>query len=165
LEQTQLSLRSPYLDNDLVRTVFRAPHSALDNDVCLRLIADGDASLRRILTDRGLNGSRGGFSATAHRSLLEFLFKAEHAYDSGMPSGGRIDHLLSFLRLERLFLGRQQFHHFRVWYRDALSGYVREILLDPRTLRGRISSDAGSRPWYEATSRETGTTPPRSIKC
>jgi len=141
LEQTQLSLRSPYLDNDLVRTVFRAPHSALDNDVCLRLIADGDASLRRILTDRGLNGSRGGFSATAHRSLLEFLFKAEHAYDSGMPQWvARIDHLLSFLRLERLFLGRQQFHHFRVWYRDALSGYVREILLDPRTL---------SRPYLE----------------
>jgi asparagine synthase (glutamine-hydrolysing) len=41
LEQTQLSLRSPYLDNDFVRTVFRAPQSVLtNNDVCLRLIAD-----------------------------------------------------------------------------------------------------------------------------
>src|SRR2546427_8665151 len=57
LEQTQLSLRSPYLDNDLVRTVFRAPESAVaNNDVCLRLIGDGSPALRQIPTDRGLGG-------------------------------------------------------------------------------------------------------------
>ena len=37
------------------------------------------------------------------------------------------------LRLERLFLGRQKFCHFRTWYKNELSGYVREILLDPRS--------------------------------
>jgi asparagine synthase (glutamine-hydrolysing) len=142
LEQTQLSLRTPYLDNDLVRTVFRAPESALLNhDACLRLITDGDAKLRQIPTDRGLNGSRWHFSAGAYRSFLEFTFKAEYAYDCGMPQWvARIDHLLSPLRLERLFLGWHKFHHFRVWYRDALSGYVREMLLDPRSL---------SRPYLE----------------
>jgi len=31
-------------------------------------------------------------------------------------------------------LGRQKLTHFRVWYRDALSEYVRQILLDSRTL-------------------------------
>jgi asparagine synthase (glutamine-hydrolysing) len=142
LEQTQLSLRSPYLDNDLVRTVFRAPEAALaNNEVCLRLIADGNAALRRIRTDRGLGGGPGRFSVAASRGLLEFLFKAEHIYDSGMPQWvARIDHLLSLFRLERLFLGRHKFHHFRVWYRGVLSGYVREMLLDPRTL---------SRPYLE----------------
>jgi asparagine synthase (glutamine-hydrolysing) len=35
---------------------------------------------------------------------------------------------------ERLFLGRHKLFHFRVWYRDALSKYVQEMLLDPRTL-------------------------------
>jgi len=142
LEQTQLSLRSPYLDNDLVRTVFRAPASALaNNDVCLRLIADGDAALRQIRTDRGIGGGPGRLSTALSRGLLEFLFKAEYGYDYGMPQWvARTDHLLSLFRLERLFLGRHKFHHFRVWYRDALSGYVREMLLDPRTL---------SRPYLE----------------
>jgi asparagine synthase (glutamine-hydrolysing) len=141
LEETQLSLRSPYLDNDLVRTVFRAPKSALGDDVCLRLIADGDAVLRQIRTDRGLNGSRRSLSAVAHRGVLEFFFKAEYAYDSGMPQwAARIDYLLSPFHPERLFLGWHKFHHFRVWYRDTLSGYVREMLLDPRTL---------SRPYLE----------------
>jgi asparagine synthase (glutamine-hydrolysing) len=143
LEQTQLSLRSPFLDNDLVRTIFRAPESTFtNNDVRLRLIADGNEILARIPTDRGLRGGPGRPSATPSRGLLEFLFKAEYAYDYGMPQWlARIDHSLSFLRLERLFLGRHKFHHFRVWYRDILSGYVREMLLDPRTL---------SRPYLES---------------
>jgi asparagine synthase (glutamine-hydrolysing) len=33
-----------------------------------------------------------------------------------------------------VFLGRHKFTHFRVWYRDALANYIREMLLDSRTL-------------------------------
>ena len=46
----------------------------------------------------------------------------------------RTDHIFSAFHLERLFLGRHKFCHFRVWYRDALSKYVQEMLLDSRTL-------------------------------
>ncbi|MBZ5688640.1 MAG: hypothetical protein LAP86_26795 [Acidobacteriia bacterium] len=136
LEQTQLSLRSPFLDNDLVRMVFRAPQQALsNNDLRLKLIADGNVDLRRIPTDRGLNGSRRHLITTPHKWLLEFLFRAEYAYDYGMPKWlAQIDHALSPLRLERLFLGWHKFHHFRTWYRSAISEYVRDMLLDPRTL-------------------------------
>ena len=132
LEQTQLSLRSPYLDNDLVRTAYRAPLSALTrDDLCFRLIADGRAALARIATDGGLVGGRRR-SRIYHRGL-QVLRKAEYAYDSGMPQWlARVDHALSPLRLERLVLGRHKFSHFRTWYRGALSGYVREMLLDPR---------------------------------
>jgi asparagine synthase (glutamine-hydrolysing) len=38
------------------------------------------------------------------------------------------------LHLERVFLGRHKYAHYRVWYRDALANYVREMLLDLRTL-------------------------------
>src|SRR5213593_1101719 len=137
LEQTQLALRSPYLDNDFVRTVFRAPESAFaSSDMCLRLIADGKPALCRIWTDRGPIGRSSGYlSAVASRGILQFLTKAEYAYDYVMPQWlARIDHLFSPFHLERLFLGRHKFAHFRVWYRDALSGYVRDVLLDPRAL-------------------------------
>jgi len=142
LEQTQLSLRSPYVDNELVRTVFRAPDSALANDgVSLRLIADGNQALARIPTDRGVGGKRNRFVGKASRALLEFQFMAEYAYDMGMPQWvARIDHAFSPLHLERLFLGRHKVFHFRVWYRDALASYVKETLLDPRSL---------SRPYLE----------------
>ncbi|PYU75789.1 MAG: hypothetical protein DMG49_02495 [Acidobacteria bacterium] len=142
LEQTQLSIRTPYLDNDFVRTVFRAPESAfVNNDVCLRLISDGDVDLGKIATDLGLGGSQGRLVAAASRRFFRFTFKAEYAYDSGMPQWlARIDHLFSPFHLERPFLGWHKFSHFRIWYRDQLSGYVQEILLDPRTL---------SRPYLE----------------
>ena len=135
LEESQLSLRSPYLDNDLVRTAFRAPESSLaSNEVSLRLIADGNKDLLRIPTDRGLAGKRGRFSGAISRGLLEFGFKAEYAYDMGMPQWvAQIDHAFSRFHLERLFLGRHKTFHFRVWYRDALAAYVRDILLDPRS--------------------------------
>jgi asparagine synthase (glutamine-hydrolysing) len=135
LEESQLSLRSPFLDNAFVKTVFRAPASACqNNDVSLRLIADGDPALSRIPTDRGFGGIP-RFYDPLNQALIEFTVKAEYAYDYGMPqSVARIDHLLSPLHLERIFLGRHKFKHFRVWYRDALSKYVKEMLLDSRSL-------------------------------
>lgn len=153
LEESQLTIRSPYLDNDFVRTVFRAPDPAFatsdvfsKKDVSLRLISEGCNSLRRISTDRGLAGNGGALKAALRRSYLEFTFKAEYAYDYGMPQAvARIDHALSAFHLERLFLGRHKFYHFRIWYRDALSSYIREMLLDPRTL---------SRPYLNTSSIE-----------
>jgi asparagine synthase (glutamine-hydrolysing) len=143
LEQTQLTLRSPFLDNDLVRTAFRAPDASMarkdifeDNTYCSRLIADGDPALQRIRTDRGLGGVPGSWVTPLVRGYQEFTFRAEYAYDYGMPQWlARIDHALAPLHLERLFLGRHKFCHFRVWYRDALAGFVKEILLDSRTLK------------------------------
>ena len=136
LEQTQLAVRTPFLDNELVRIVFRAPKSTLSsNDISLRLIADGNQALRRLRTDRGLAGDSNLWFSAARREFLEFTFKAEYAYDYGMPQWvAKVDHSLSSLHLERLFLGRHKFYHFRVWYRDALAKYVREMLLDSRTL-------------------------------
>jgi asparagine synthase (glutamine-hydrolysing) len=134
LEGTQLSLRSPYLDNDLVRTVYRAPLSTLgSDDLSFRLIADGSAALSRIATDAGLVGGRLRLTSRLLEERLKFLRKAEYAYDYGMPQWlARVDHACAPLRFERLFLGRHRFSHFRTWYRGPLSGFVREMLLDPR---------------------------------
>jgi asparagine synthase (glutamine-hydrolysing) len=142
LEQSQLTVRSPYLDNDFVRIVFRAPKSNGSNDdVRLRLIRDGNPALGQIRTDIGIGGDSGPLAATISRFLLGFLLKAEYAYDYLMPQRvASIDHLFAPLHLERLFLGRHKLLHFRLWYRDSLSNYVRQMLLDPLTL---------SRPYLE----------------
>lgn len=136
LAESQLSLRSPYLDNDLVQTVFRGSESVfVNNNVSLRLVADGSLALRKIMTDRGFGGDWGHLAESVSHSILNCLFKAEYAYDSGMPQWlARIDYLLSPFHFERFFIGRHKFYHFRLWYRDALSKYVQEMLLDPRTL-------------------------------
>jgi asparagine synthase (glutamine-hydrolysing) len=148
LEQSQLTVRSPFMDNEFVRTVYRAPkEGAADGDVRLRLIKEGSPALGRIRSDRGVGGNRGPLTSALTHASQEFTFKAEYAYDYGMPqSVARIDHFLSRLRLERLFLGRHKMLHYRVWYRDQLADYVREILLDPMTM---------SRPYLHKKTLET----------
>jgi len=150
LEKSQLTVRSPFMDNDFVRAVYCAPlddandeaNNGTDNgDVRLRLIRDGSPALARIPSDRGVGGNGGRLTSALGHVFQEFTFKAEYAYDYGMPQPvARLDHLFSGFHPERLFLGRHKMLHFRVWYRDVLSKYVREILLDPRTL---------SRPYLE----------------
>ena len=119
LEQTQLTLRSPYLDNAVVR---------------LRLIRDGNAALARLRTDRGLCGIN-HLTTPVERAYFEFTFKAEYAYDYGMPQWvAKVDRAFAPLHLERLWMGRHKLFHFRWWYRTILAKYVQEMLLDPRTL-------------------------------
>jgi asparagine synthase (glutamine-hydrolysing) len=88
-----------------------------------------------------------GVLAACKGQALEFLFKAEYAYDVGMPQWlVRLDHLCSGFNLQQLFLGRHKWYHFRTWYKNSLSAYIRELLLDERSL---------SRPYINRNSVET----------
>ena len=134
LEQTQVGIRSPFLDNEVVKTAYRAPGPdtlATNAKVRARLIREGNPALAKIRTDRG----SGGFNSALTHLYLEFFFKAEYAYDTGMPQWmARIDHTFAPLHLERIWLGRHKPFHFRIWYRDQLNDYVRQMLLDDRAL-------------------------------
>jgi asparagine synthase (glutamine-hydrolysing) len=136
LERSQLALRMPYFDNDLVALVYRVPPALAESqELALRLIAEGNPALERVGTDRGLRTQAIPALGRAHHLFQQFTFKAEYAYDIGMPQWlARLDHSLAPLHLEKLFLGRHKFHHFRVYYRDELSPYLKEMLLDPQTL-------------------------------
>jgi asparagine synthase (glutamine-hydrolysing) len=147
LEQTQLTVRSPFLANDFVAAVYRAPATLTANeDVRLRLIGDGSPALLRIPSDRGVGGTLGPLRSALAKAWFECTFKADYACDYGMPQWAtRMNSWVSPLHLDRVFLGRHKFLHYRAWYRDALAGYVQEILLDSRTL---------SRPFLERRNLE-----------
>ena len=135
LELSQLTLRSPYLDNDLVSLAFQAPADlAGTKQLSLQLIADGNPALGRIPTDRGILYPPVPVITALQHLFQEFTFKAEYAYDYGMPHWlARLDSLFGQLHFEKLFLGRHKFYHFRFWYRHQLSEYIKEVLLDPHT--------------------------------
>ena len=82
----------------------------------LRLIAAGNPALGRIPTDRGITWPTRRWENQLIARYHEFWAKAEYAYDYGMPQWlARINHALTPLHLERIFLGRQKFCHFRAW--------------------------------------------------
>src|SRR5215831_7933451 len=132
LEQTQVAVRTPYLDNDLVKTAYRAPRvENINQESRLRLLLTGNPALAALRTDRGTRGLNWYMT----RAALEFSFKAEYAYDYGMPQWlAKIDHTFRFVHFERMWVGRHKIFHFRPWYRDYLGQYVREMLLDSRSL-------------------------------
>lgn len=137
IEQSQLTPRTPYLDNDLVKLMYRAPKGIIDNlEFSLRLIADGNTDLGRIASDRGFGGNKKFPFSKFLELYYDFLFKAEYAYNYGMPQWlAKIDYMVKFMHFEKLFLGWHKFAHFRIWYRDELSDYIKSILLDEKTLR------------------------------
>jgi len=136
VELSQVTLRTPYIDNDLIRTLYCAPASALsNNDLRVQLIEDGDPKLRRIRSDLGFAGTGGKLAGEASQLIHRLTMRAEYAIEHGDPRWlTRLDRTLLGRTLERNFVGLHKFAHFGLWYRQSLAGYIREMLLDSRTL-------------------------------
>ena len=63
---------------------------------------------------------------------LDKIFIRERIPFSATHLIGKIDYLLSPLHLDRLILGYAEFRRYRVWFRDQLSGFLKETLLNNR---------------------------------
>jgi asparagine synthase (glutamine-hydrolysing) len=137
VESSQVVVYSPFIDNDIVDVVLQANYNIRQtpNDIRSRLYNEGNAILANIPTDLGYVINDPSLLRKFNILFRNFTFKAEYAYNHGMPSWlAFIDFMFKPIHLERLFLGRHKFHHFRVWYRDIFSVYIKEILLDKKTL-------------------------------
>jgi asparagine synthase (glutamine-hydrolysing) len=134
VERSQVTVRSPYLDNDLVSVAYQAPQEhRCSTRSSLRLIAEGNPDLAKVPTDRGLRYPSLPVIGFGQHVIGEVGARAEYIYDYGMPHWlARIDKTLSPLHIERWFLGRHKFYHFRVWYRDQPTSYLTDTLLDTR---------------------------------
>lgn len=135
MEMSKLTVRTPYMDNDLVELMYQAPPGERDTlEISLRLVDHGNPALRRIMTDRGTAGQNGYYFSNLSRLYHYYLVKSEYMYLWQIPNWlARIDSILSPLHPEKLFTGRHQLGSYRLWYRDELSDHIRSVLLDSRT--------------------------------
>ena len=128
IEQSQVVVRTPFLDNELVSLMYRVQHVDGDRrELTRRLIHHGNALLATMPTDTGN-------TSWLKYQLLQFLFQADYCYKSGMPQWlEQLHYTLRAVQPERWFIGLHRFQHFRVWFRQQLASYIREVLLDART--------------------------------
>jgi asparagine synthase (glutamine-hydrolysing) len=133
--QSQLTIRTPYLDNDLVKLAYQAGRDALSsNRASLEVIGSGDPRLLGIMTDQGVGGSGNMIARDALRKYYRFLFKAEYYVNDGMPHWlSKANVVFAPLGFDRLFLGRHKYLFYRRWFAEELSGFIREVTLDSRT--------------------------------
>lgn len=147
LEQSQLVFRSPYLDNDLVELMYRAPVGVRSTNHSQRTIIRGcNPKLAAITSDRGYGEQTNPLLARFIELYYYVLFKADYTYLFAMPHWlTRLDTLVMSLNGERQLFGSQKFDYYRIWFRRELAAYVKDILLDRQTL---------SRPYFNRTALE-----------
>jgi asparagine synthase (glutamine-hydrolysing) len=95
-----------------------------------------NASLARIVSDRGDAVGRNRIVLSVIQLFLWVLFKADYVYFFDMPNWLlKAEAMMNRVNLSGLIFGHQKFENYRLWYREALSGYLRDVLLDSRTLQ------------------------------
>ncbi len=141
VEQSQVIVRTPYMDKDLVNLIYQTPNSGLaGKELARSLIQFGNPKLASLPTDTGNASPLWGW-------FSQFLFKADYCYKSGMPQRlERIHYALGPFQPEKLIRGVHRFAHYRIWYRNELASYLRDTLLNTR---------AASRPFVNKAFIET----------
>lgn len=137
VEQSQVIVRNPFLDYDLLELMYRVPKGQrVGSDLELRLIHEASPRLLEIPTDRAERSRYMRRLPFWTHAWVTFILKADNCYKSYMPQWlEQIHYWLGPFQPERWIIGRNRFYYYRIWYRRELASYIRDIVLDPRTLK------------------------------
>lgn len=146
IESTQVEVRSPYLDNDIIDLVYKAP--AMSTGSREQIQWDFIHRYKPFLMEVPSTSAHKGTTTCWNRRVFRFLAMADKFYlRERVPYGlthtfGKIDWFLRPFHLERPFIGMTSFQRYRTWFRDQLSQYLVDTLLCPRTY---------ARPYWDKT--------------
>lgn len=133
VERSQLIFRTPYMDNDLVRLMYRGLQTITDPDqIPLRIIRKCKPQIMRIKTDRGFRRKDGLVSWITKHFYWTILYKGDWFFTYMPQRYSKLGRVLEQLGLGRLFRGRHIITNYRSWFQHELRGYVSDILLSCR---------------------------------
>lgn len=140
-EMSQLMVRTPYLDNDLVPLFYRVPIEGFDGSAFeIEFITKFNPSLLSIRTNVGAGGKAPPLINKAiklfylTRAITEKTLNWDELPYSLHHIVTRIDSsILTPLHLDRIVLGSEFFRHYNRWFRNELISYLKETLLNERT--------------------------------
>lgn len=127
--RSQLTFRTPYLDNEIVALAFRAPTIARQSSrSALRLIKESNLNLGKIPTDRGLVWGKNDLFYIMRRLFAEVTFKLDYFHKEGLPGWFSIlNPLFSSFSMVGL-LDLHKFLNYRSWFRLQLAPYISDRL-------------------------------------
>ena len=134
VEQSQLVLRTPYMDNDLVRLMYQAPlGSRAAGDLQERYVRERAPEFARNITNMGRFSSSNPLVTKFYYYLFKVFFKVEYVYLYATPHWLTwFDRKLEFLHLERLLSGRQKWEGYRIWIKTAFAPFLHDTLSNPQ---------------------------------
>lgn len=132
IEQSQLTLRTPYMDNELVKLMFQAPDGIrAAGDLQEQYVKDKSPELAAFPTNLGRFAGDSRLMTKLFYVPLWALFKVEYIYLYATPHWlTRVDRTLEKLRLERFLSGRQKWEGYRIWIKTDFSDFIQQTLLN-----------------------------------
>ena len=132
--RSQVTFRTPYLDNELVTLAYRAPERLRKSSLLAsRLVKANEAVLSEIPTDRGFVSDNSGLGFLFRRLFAEATFKIDYYNSEGLPHGlSRLDPVLRRVSSGMGILGLHKYLPYRHWFRRELAGYVHDKLTGPQ---------------------------------
>lgn len=133
VEQSQLTLRTPYMDNSLVKLMFQAPlQIRAAGNLQEQYVKERTPELSVFPTNMGRFVSNSRMITKLMYFWFRALFKVEYIYLFVTPHWlTHIDRTLEGLRLEQILAGRQKWEGYRIWIKTEFPDFVRQTLLNP----------------------------------
>jgi asparagine synthase (glutamine-hydrolysing) len=132
--RSQVNVRTPYLDNELVALAYQAPDSLRKSPLpAWRLVKTSSTLLSRIPTDRQPWPDRSGLAATFRRFFSEATFKLDYLNNEGWPHWlFPFDPIFRPVTSSLKIVGLHKYLHYRSWFRRELVDYVNDSLTNAR---------------------------------
>ncbi|MGR9107679.1 MAG: asparagine synthase-related protein [Gammaproteobacteria bacterium] len=130
--KSQLTLRTPYLDNEIVGLAYRLPLSfQKPPGYILSFFQENNPELGRIPTDRGFVSVNRSPLNIIRRFFSAATFKLDHYNNEGLPGElAQLDPVFRCVPLHKLIVSHK-YLHYRKWFQDELSAYITDVLTDP----------------------------------
>jgi len=126
IERSQLLTSSPFLADEAVEWLYRAPAHVRASSESAATIIRRKPGLVAFPTDVGVLGTG---NPAVRKAWRKAVIKAEYLTSHGAPDWmAKLASRLPASLLETRFLGVDKFTHFRFWMRHDLAGFVRETL-------------------------------------
>jgi len=135
--RSQVTFRTPYLDNEIVALAFQAPGNFRTTPLqALRFVKNNSIPLSNIPTDRGLTGANPGLIGGLRHFLSEAAFKFEYHTNEGLPHClSPLDQFFKMINPGARLLGSHKYLHYRSWFRAELAAHMSGIFADARIRR------------------------------
>jgi len=135
--RSQLSFRTPYLDNELVALAYRTPESLRASPLLpWSVVHNNRQALSCVPTDMGVVGAGSGLVGVPRRMVSKAVCKLDYMYAEGLPHWlSPFDNFFDRLGSGLTLFGWHKFLHYRKWFRRELAGYVADVLKDVQIRR------------------------------
>jgi asparagine synthase (glutamine-hydrolysing) len=140
LANSQLQVRTPFLDNELLQLACIRPADISRSFVPASLVECLRPALLDIPTDRGESGASSGLAEALRKVWFKGTFKLDYWATEGTPDF--LTYPVDYWRVNRFLPVRHKFLNYRQWLRGPLKDYTQDLLTGSDGFAGNLVGPA-----------------------